>query len=60
MEWVKLTLGHLPTSRKFPCNEVHCETPHKYQPYAISLLDISLPLRNLAKGLVERNRILYI
>ena len=31
-EGVRLTLGHLPTSRKFPCNEVHCKTPQNLLP----------------------------
>lgn len=27
-EWVRLTLGHLPNSRKLPCKEEHCKTTH--------------------------------
>ena len=25
-EWVRLIVGHLPTSRKFPCSDVNCKT----------------------------------
>ena len=27
MEWVRLTLGHLTTSRKILCNKIHCKIP---------------------------------
>lgn len=40
MEWVRLILGHLTTSRKFPYNEVHCKMPHIPKPSDTSLLGI--------------------
>ena len=46
MEWVRLTLGQLSTSRKFPCNEVHCKAPQNPQPNGTSLLGINMVLRD--------------
>lgn len=46
IEWVRLTLVILLTTRKFPCNEVYCKTTHNPQPCSIFLLGISLALRN--------------
>ena len=45
MEWVRVTLGQLPTS-KLPCSEAHYKTPHNLQPRGISLLVIHLAPRD--------------
>ena len=56
MEWVRLTLDHTLTSRKFPCNYVHCKAPYSCQLHTTSFLDINLVPRD-PKGLAKRNGI---
>ena len=56
MEWVRLTLDHTLTSRKFPCNDVHCKAPYSCQLHTTSLLGINLVPRD-PKGLAKRNGI---
>ena len=41
-DWVRLSIGQPPTSRKFLCDEVLCKTLHNSQPRNIPLLSISL------------------
>ena len=45
-EQVRLTLGHQPNSRKFPCTQVHCRILHNPHPSGSSPLGISSDPRN--------------
>lgn len=45
-EHVRVTLGHLLTSRKLPCNKLYCKIPPNPLPKGTILLSINFALRD--------------